>query len=76
MHIGETKVTSPVTISQLLMIKTEGVQHCRVQVMHTGSILFCTKTEFVCGTMNSTTFDSPACHPDGESIVIVVAPQF
>ena len=58
------------------MIKSKQMQHGGMQIMHAGAVLLCAKTELVGCTMNGSAFDSPASHPDCETIMIVVPSEF
>src|SRR6266568_90603 len=73
-HIGQPKIPARVAVSEFLVVEAQQVQHGRVQVMDMDEVLGRAIAELVSGAVNVSAFYSPAGQPDGESIMIVIAP--
>ena len=55
------------------MVQAHEVQDRGMQIMDMGAVFHGRQAEFVGGTIGETGFDSATSHPDGETIVVVIA---
>ena len=60
-------------VGQAFVVEAHQVQHGGVNVVNVNAILDGTVTKFVGGTMSVSAFNPATCHPDGESMMIVIA---
>lgn len=72
-HIRQAEIAAGVAKGQLLVIKSEAVQHGGVQIMNTDRVFGGAEPEFVCRAVDGAAFDSTAGQPDAEAPVIMVA---
>ena len=73
MHIGQSEVTSRVTIRQTLVIDSQQVQDRGMQIGDMTAFLDSRKTEFVGGSVDCSALDSASSHPDGKAEVVVTS---
>ena len=73
MHIGQAKITTTVTIRQLLVIDAHQVQNRRVQIMDVNFVFRRVPAEFVRRAVNVAATDSAAGEEHGEAVMVVVA---
>src|SRR5207247_3502598 len=66
MDVGEAEIATRVAEGELLVIETEQMKNCRVQVVYMDFIFDGLKTEFVRGAVDVTAPDAAARHPHGE----------
>ena len=63
MHIGQAIVTTGVAVGQPCVIDSQQVQNGRMKIVHMDTILGDRGPDFICGTVDVTTFDTAASHP-------------
>src|SRR6185295_490177 len=75
MHIGQTKIATLKSVSQLRVIQAEQMQNRRVQIVDVDFVFDRVKTEFVRLPVGDARFDSAAGEPDGVAVRMMVAPN-
>ena len=71
--VCQAKVTTAVTVRELFVVETHEVQYGGMEIVHVHAILYGGTAELVCRTVGESGFHSTAGHPDGESVVVMVA---
>ena len=74
MDVGQTIVAPGVAVGQFFVIKSHEVKHGSLKVMDMDPIVDSGKTKLVSGTVAHPPFYSASSHPDGISVVVVIAP--
>lgn len=71
-HIGQTLITAVMVIGQLFVVQAEQTQDCRMQTGGLRSVFDRAIAKIVRCTISLTAPDSTACHPDTETIRVMV----
>src|SRR4051812_48976758 len=75
MDIGEAEITALRTERQLLMVESQQVQDCRLQVVHMHLVFGDAEAEFVGFAIGETGFHTATSQKHSEAIRIMVAPE-
>src|SRR5437899_382161 len=75
MNVGEAKITAGVTVGQTLMVETKEVENRGVEIMDADRILHGLEPEVVGGAMDGPAADATTRHPDGETVVVMIAAE-
>ena len=73
LEVGESEVTSLVSVGQLGVIKTEAVEEGGVEVVDVNFIADNLQTEWIRFTHHLTGLDAPASQPEAEGIGVMVS---
>ena len=71
--VRQTKVAATIAVGELFVVEPHEVQDGGVQVVYVYGILDGGAAELVCGTVGEAGFYTTTGHPDGESVVIMIA---
>ena len=71
--ISEPEITTPEAIGQLLVINTQQVQNCSVEVMNVYWVLDGVVAQFVGTAMGNTALDPTTGRPNGKPTDVVIA---
>ena len=74
--IRQTKITARIAVCKTFVIKTQQVQHSRVQIVDMDRIFRGSKTKLVGCSVDRATPDSSAGQPARETVVIMIASKF
>jgi hypothetical protein len=72
-YIREASLDAVVVMSQPLMIDTQQMQQVGMKIRPAGAIFCSLPTNFIGGSVSSTSWHTGPSHPDRESILIVIA---
>ena len=73
--IGQTEITAGMSIGEPLMIDSQLVQNCRMQIVYVHPILDRLISEWVTLAINLSLPESTPCHAAGERIGVVIATE-
>ena len=75
-HIGETEIATVETIGELLVMEAHEMKDRCVQIVDADAVLNGAEAELIgCAVMNAA-FHTTTCHPESESMGIVIATGF
>lgn len=75
MDIGEAVVTALGVKGEAFVIEAHEVEHGGLHIVDVNGIFHDIEAELIGGTDCLTAFDTAACHPDGEGLRVVIAPE-
>ena len=75
MDIGEAEVAAAVAVGELFVIETEEVEQGGLEVVHVDAVLHGAEAEVVSGAVGLTAAHPGPGQPDGEAVVVVIAPR-
>src|SRR5207249_153952 len=73
MHVRQAEIAAIEAIRQLRVVQSEQVQDRRLKVVDADAIVNRLVAEIVRASMMNAALDSPAGHPDGVSVWVVIA---
>ena len=59
--------------NKLLVIQSSKVKDRGMNIVYVGTVLYCVQTKIICLTDDSSSTGTSACHPDSESVRVVIA---
>ena len=70
---GQPFLAALVQVAQRVLVETQLVQDCRMNVTEVNRLLHCSQADFVRGAVDLAWPNAATCHQHGESEIVVVA---